>query len=122
MPDLDAFLAPGMRHHVASEDTSDAPAGLDDELVRDTYANLVAAADGETSETRDVFERLNARLDARVVSSDPVFVSHLGDVQKLQEHYRAELDRINSSMSWRITRPLRGIARLFRAMSKRAPM
>ena len=122
MPDLDAFLTPGLRHHLIGEDASDVPAKLDDELVRDTYANLVAAADGETSETREVFERLNARFDARVVSRDPVFVSHLGDVQKRQEHYRAELDRIYSSLSWRITRPLRGIARLFRAMSKRTPM
>ncbi len=122
MPDLDAFLAPGLRHHVAGEDASDVPAELDDELVRDTYANLIAAAGGETSETREAFERLDARFDARVASLDPVFVSHLGDVQKRQEHYRAELDRIYSSMSWRITRPMRGIVRLFKVMFKRTRM
>ncbi|MCH8113596.1 MAG: sulfotransferase [Proteobacteria bacterium] len=122
MPDLHAFLAPGLRHHVAGEDASDAPAELGDELVRDTYANLIAAAGGETSATRDAFERLDARFDARIGSLDPVFISHLGDVQKRQDHYRAELDRIYSSMSWRMTRPMRGIAKLFKAMSKRAGM
>lgn len=122
MPDLNAFLAPGLRHYVAGEGAGDAPVELKDELVRDTYANLVTTAGGETSETQEIFERLQVQFDARVASFDPVFVSHVSDVQKRQEHYRTELNRIYSSMSWRITRPMRGIARLFKAMSKRTRM
>lgn len=116
IPKVRAFLAPRLRHHVADQWREQPFSGLSGPLLSETWETLRSAAAGDTAQVHDRFDELSRRLAARVSSFDPAVVGHIADLQRRQARMKGRLDDLYSSISWRVTRPLRGLPWLSRSL------
>jgi hypothetical protein len=116
IPKAKAFLAPKLRHQVADQRREQPFSSLSESLLSETWETLCSAAAGDTVQVRARFDELSRRLAVRVSSFDPAVVGHIADLQRRQARMKARLDDLYSSMSWRVTRPLRGLAWFSRSL------
>jgi len=115
--DLAAFLSPQLRHNRAertsvSECTGWAAAEID-ALAR----ALEGASHGEAADA--AFAEVERRFAALSAARDPVSLGHIRDLEREIGRQIADRHRITRSLSWRGTRPLRGIAHVARLIAQR---
>lgn len=106
------YLSPELRHHLSRTVDLDAEFGAYNSLVAATYRALTAACEQETVEAHATFDRLQQDYHAVVSSFDPAVTSHVGDLQTRLEDLQNNLNRLQMSASWQLTRPLRRVKRL----------
>lgn len=117
--DIDAFLDPALKHHAAPRQTSDHPAIA---CALDLYRRLTGGKDVETA-----VEALAPEFD-RLVGLVTPWSDSLNQLRRTHSHtlaqadlqtqratnYAGEVARIKSSLSWRITAPLRLVRNLWK--------
>ena len=114
-----SFLEPSLRHHSASAARSEREAATSDPMIDDLFDALTAATDGETDAIRARFVDLERRFAERTGAFDVALTSHIGDVQQRLQNAQGVIERIGASVSWRITRPLRGVKHFWKLLFSR---
>lgn len=120
MADIQAFLSPQLRHGPAGG--GDRPAidyGWTQALIEETRQALAAASRGERAD--DSFAALSHRFDAMQATRDPVALAHIADLHRRLSFVNLCNREARTSLSWRITRPLRGVAHLGAKLVGRTP-
>ncbi len=107
MEDVESFLAPQLRHHVAENSSADNTIGPDDILVSGMLSALDDAVAGEHKQACANFTSLFAQFNERVASFDAVLLGHISDIERHRARLEWRLELATNSFSMRITRPLR---------------
>jgi hypothetical protein len=115
-----SFLEPSLRHHSASAARNEPGAATSDAMVNDLFDALMAATNGETDTIRARFAGLERRFADRTGAFDVALTSHIRDVQARLQNAQGVIERIGASLSWRITRPLRGAKHFWKLMFSRS--
>jgi hypothetical protein len=102
---LHDFLAPQLRHHHAPRNSSDLPPeGCIAEKILEA---LRESSYEERNETEMRWDELHRRYQEIVSSTEPAITGHIADLHGRVRELRETLDRLQSSPSWQVTRPLR---------------
>lgn len=120
MPDIAAFLSPQLRHGPATtKGRSTLSYGWTGALIERCQQTLDAASRGEPVDEalRDLTDRFD-KLEAR---RNPVALAHIADLHRRLSFVNNRNHEARTSVSWRLTRPLRGFAHLGALISGRAP-
>ena len=120
MPDIAAFLSPQLRHGPATtKDRSTLSYGWTGALIERCQQTLDAASRGEPVD--EALRDLTDRFDKQEARRDPVALAHIADLHRRLSFVNNRNHEARTSVSWRLTRPLRGFAHLGALISGRAP-
>ena len=106
------FLTPQLRNHAEPADLRGADFGACSSLVAQCHQSLNDACHADTDAIRKRFDTSYEGYEALTAGFDAALASHAGDLQRALTELRERLDRVQSTVSWQLLRPLRRIERL----------
>jgi hypothetical protein len=113
--DLLDFISSDLRHHSKIPNEQHAEFGDYASIIAETHQTLLTACESETADVLKCFDELGQVYDDITSAFTPVLTSHVVDLQAQIEGLQTQIiesqrniDRIVSSFSWKVTKPLRG--------------
>jgi hypothetical protein len=114
------FITPGLRHHHLVTENWGSEFGEYRSLIEKTYYKLsTRCCDDIPCEDQD-FDRLFEDYESITSNFDPILTAHFEDLAFRIGELRNEIGQMTSSMSWKMTKPLRGAKRLTVGIGKGA--
>jgi hypothetical protein len=109
---LHDFLEPQLRHHLAKNDQGLEKLGRSAELLKKVQAALSTVSYEESEESRNCWDGLHRAYEELMSTTEPEFLSHIADLHERLRQLGQALDRVESSSSWQVTRPLRKVGNI----------
>lgn len=109
--DFANFIVPDLRHHVQKEAEPNAVFGVYGSFVTETHKAFTTACEIETTEALERFDNLNSVYSDIVSAFAPALTSHVDDLQARVIELQRELNRVHSSVAWKIIQPVRRATR-----------
>jgi hypothetical protein len=114
---IDEFLEPGLRHHVASVYTlskGEIPA-----LALKVYELMISTHIGDLEESlSDIYRQVDEKCDlvSPWITRNRALEKENMDLKQQNSWQQSELSRVKSTVSWQVTKPLRFCAFLYRRL------
>jgi hypothetical protein len=114
------FISAGLRHHRSVPEVWGEEFGQFRSLIEQAYQELSARCRNDALGEDQAIDRLFDDFQSVTSKFDPILTAHIDDLGFRTGQLREEFARLTSSMSWKVTRPLRAAKKLTAGISKSA--